>query len=144
MNSLLRNTLLMIAVTAFVLSGCGRKEAPRPVADTPPPAIAAISHEVIGKTLKIELQLSGGSQGIGYQIDRAEIDPYCKCPGFWRRFDEEAPREANLDKGSFSKLIVLKTPNTEYAFRVRAIDAIGRFSEWSRIFRVKADPSAFQ
>lgn len=140
----MKKYLTIVAVLALVLTGCGRKEVPQPVTHKAPPVITAISHEVGGNSLKIKLKMSGGSYGIGYQIDRAEIDPYCKCPGFWRRYLEKSPDPKNFNKGQFSQLIILTSPDMEYAFRVRAIDALGRFSEWSRIIRVKADPSAFQ
>lgn len=134
----------MILVLALALSGCGRKEAPQPVAEQAPPAITAISHTMAGNLLKIEMKISGGSYGLGYQIDRAEIDPYCKCPGFWRRYQEQQPTKENLDKENFSELIPLRVLDVEYAFRVRAIDALGRFSEWSQVIRAKADPEAFR
>lgn len=140
-----RTKILFAAIAVLLLlAGCGRKEMPQPVVDAPPPVITAITHELVGKSLKIEMQISGGSHGVGYQIDRAEIDPFCNCPGFWRRFVEATPREENLGKQSLSELITLKTPKTEYAFRVRAIDLFGRFSEWSAIIRVKAEVSAFR
>jgi len=144
MHSLIKNSLIIAVLSVLILTGCGRKEMPQPVTSEEPPSIVSISHEVAGNSLKIELQLAGGSYGIGYQIDRAEIDPYCKCPGFWRRYLEEAPNPANFDKPRLSQLISIKSLDTEYAFRVRAIDALGRFSEWSQIIRVKIDPSFIQ
>lgn len=143
MNNVAKS-FLIFSLAAILLFGCGRKEAPQPLANDAPPTIKAISHELAGNSLKINLQLSGGSQGIGYQIDRAEIDPYCNCPGFWRRFLEETPSAENFDKPVMSELIPLKTPNVEYAFRVRAFDALGRLGEWSQVIRVKADPEAFR
>jgi len=133
-----------VLILALALGGCGRKEAPQPIAEEAPPVITAISHTMAGNVLKIEMKISGGSYGLGYQIDRAEIDPYCKCPGFWRRYQEQQPTKENLDKENFSELIPLRAPDVEFAFRVRAIDALGRFSEWSRVIRAKADPEAFR
>jgi len=134
----MRKSLLILAMLAITATGCGRKEAPQPVVNEAPPAIAEISHELNGNGLQIKMKLTGGSHGIGYQIDRAEIDPYCKCPGFWRRYYEELPDPRNFNKPHLSQLIILKT-DREYAFRIRAIDALGRFSEWSKIIRVRAE-----
>ncbi len=135
----MRKMIVVLAVLGLTLSACGRKEPPQPVADAAPPGIAEISHVIVGNSLKIDLKLVGGSYGIGYQIDRAEIDPYCKCPGFWRRYHEELPSPENMNKTELTQLITLKNPDIEYAFRVRAIDALGRFSEWSRTIRAQAE-----
>jgi hypothetical protein len=140
----MRKFLLLIAIMALVLTGCGRKEAPQPIINDAPPVIAKISHEVVGNSLKIELSLEGGSHGIGYQIDRTEIDPYCKCPGFWRRYHEATPKSENFGKSSLTQLIVLKGMDVEYAFRVRAIDALGRFSDWSQVIRARAEADLFR
>ncbi len=135
----MRKFVLLFVVAAFVLVGCGRKEPPQPVAENAPPTIASLKHTIIRNSLNLDIKTSGGSGGIGYQIDRAEMDPYCKCPGIWRRYYEEMPIPKNFDKSSMSQLINLRSGDVEYLFRVRAIDALGRFSEWSRPIRAKAD-----
>ena len=140
----MRKFLFVLAISALCLNACGKKEAPQPLGQEAVPTIVSMEHAVVGNTLKLEMQLTGGSHGLGYQIDRAEIDPYCNCPSFWRRFNELAPSPKNLEKGSFSKLVVLKDPNMEYAFRVRAIDSIGRFSEWSKTIRAQIDMDLFE
>ena len=140
----MRNVLFVAVILSLALIGCGRKEAPQPIINDAPPSITKISHEVVGNSLKIELSLEGGSHGIGYQIDRTEIDPYCKCPGFWRRFHEATPKSENFGKSSLTQLIVLKGMDVEYAFRVRAIDALGRFSDWSEVIRVRAQAELFR
>jgi hypothetical protein len=139
----MRKVLFILAIAALVLSGCGRKEPPQPVTSNAPPAIVEISHIVEGNILRISMELSGGSDGIGFQVDQAEIDPYCNCPGFWRRYREKSPHPQNFDK-PLSQLITLKSLEKEYAFRVRAIDALGRLSEWSKVIRVRAETGVFQ
>ncbi|MDT8375357.1 MAG: fibronectin type III domain-containing protein [Mariprofundaceae bacterium] len=134
----MRKFLLFFVITAFVLAGCGRKEPPQPIADNAPPALVSVEHIITGNSLKLDMVLSGGSGGLGYQIDRAEMDPYCKCPGEWRRYYEEMPNPKNFDKPSLSKLINLRGGDMEYVFRVRAVDALGRFSEWSKPIRARA------
>jgi hypothetical protein len=135
----MRKFLLLFIMAAFVVVGCGRKEPPQPIADNAPPAIVSLKHIQSGNSLRLEIEMSGGSDGIGYQLDRAEIDPYCKCPGIWRRHYEVPPSPKNFDKSSISKMINLRGGDIEYVFRVRAIDALGRFSEWSKPIRARAE-----
>lgn len=139
----MRKILLILAIAAIALTGCGRKEPPQPVVNDTPPTLTKVTHVVSGNILKIEVESSGGSNGIGFQIDRTEIDPYCNCPGFWRRFHEERPFAGNFGK-PLSQVITLKDPDKEYVFRVRAIDALGRFSDWSKIIRARADAELFK
>ncbi len=135
----MRKFVLLFIVAAFVLAGCGRKEPPQPIAANAPPTIVSLKHTIIRNSLNLDIEMGGGSGGIGYQVDRAEMDPYCKCPGTWRRYYEEMPIPKNFDKSSMSQLINLRGGDIEYVFRVRAVDALGRFSEWSRPIRAKAD-----
>jgi len=134
----MRKFLLLFIMASFVLAGCGRKGPPQPIAENAPPAIVSIEHLITGNILKLGIKMSGGSGGIGYQIDRAEMDPYCKCPGIWRRNYEELPHPKNFDKSPISHLINLRSGDIEYLYRVRATDALGRFSEWSKPIRARA------
>lgn len=135
----MRKFVLLFVVAAFVLVGCGRKEPPQPMVDNAPPVIISVKHMVAENTLQLTIRMSGGSGGIGYQIDRAEMDPYCKCPGIWRRHYEELPSPKNFDRPSISQLLNLRGGDIEYVFRVRAIDALGRFSEWSKPIHARAN-----
>jgi len=134
----MRNFLIVLAIAALSLTSCGRKEPPQPVVSDSPPQITEIKHSVSGNSLRIDLKLAGGSYGIGFQVDRAEIDPHCDCPSFWRRYTEAAPKAKNYELPGLSKLINLRGGDMEYAFRVRAIDALGRFSEWSKTIRARS------
>ncbi|MBF0282091.1 MAG: hypothetical protein HQM07_05945 [Zetaproteobacteria bacterium] len=124
-------------LTMFVflsLSACGLKQDPQPLVADAEPVITQLSHEINGNTLRLSLLLGGGSMGVGYQIDQTEIDPYCDCPSFWRRMVEEYPNPKNIGQ-PLNHLIALKKKGQAYAYRVRAIDAIGRFSPWSQVIR---------
>jgi hypothetical protein len=132
----MRNLVLLIVVAAFVLVGCGRKEPPQVMADAPAPKIVSFKHSVESNALYLTMKISGGAYGVGYQVDRSEIDPSCKCPSFWRRHYEEVPTKKNLGN-ELSKVIWLRQEK-EFAFRVRAIDALGRFTEWTNPFLAKA------
>ncbi len=134
----MRKVLLILAVSALLFSGCGRKEPPQPIVNDAPPSITEISHSISGNTLQVDLKLAGGSYGIGIQIDRAEIDPHCDCPGFWRRYAESSPKAKNFDKPVLTKFINLRGGELEYAFRIRAIDVLGRFGEWSETIRARS------
>lgn len=131
-------TMLATMLTiALALTGCGRKEPPVPMAPSAPPAIASMTHEVSANSLKLVLVLSGGSGGVGYQIDRAPIDPYCHCPGFWRRY-RASPARPELEGVKTTVLINLRGGDLAYAFRVRAVDALGRLGPWSKVIRVRS------
>jgi hypothetical protein len=123
---------------ALILAGCGRKEPPVPMAVSAPPAIVSMSHDVHVNTLELDLVLTGGGEGgVGYQIDRAPIDPYCKCPGFWRRY-LEVPAQPSLVGTKTKVLIDLRGGTIAYAFRIRAVDAIGRLGPWSKIIQARS------
>lgn len=135
----MRKVLIILAIVALALAACGRKEPPQPMVNDAPPTLTKVTHTVSGNVLKIDLKVVGGSYGIGIQIDRAEIDPHCNCPGFWRRFSEISPKAKHYEAPSLTKFINLRGGDIEYAFRIRAIDALGRFGEWSKVIRARAD-----
>ncbi len=128
---------LILGLTALAIAGCGRKEPPQPVVSDAPPAIAELRHEVNGPALILDFRLVGGAGGIGYQIDRAEVDPVCHCPTMWRRYFELPPQP---DQGprKVRKLVPLKTTKVEFLFRIRAVDMQGRFGPWSAPIRARA------
>ncbi|MDX8402528.1 MAG: hypothetical protein R8K47_07850 [Mariprofundaceae bacterium] len=128
--------ILLLAV-AVVGAGCGRKAPPQPLAPAAPPAIAELHHAVNGPVLMLDFRLQGGAGGIGYQIDRAEIDPVCRCPTMWRRYFEQPPQPRDGPR-AVHKPIPLKTTETEFLFRVRAVDLEGRFGPWSETIRARA------
>ncbi|OIO72625.1 MAG: hypothetical protein AUJ57_05635 [Zetaproteobacteria bacterium CG1_02_53_45] len=122
--------LLMAAVV--LLSGCGRKEAPQPAGDAASkPLLSDLKHQVVGNVLELSFTLKGSPDGVGYQIDRTEMDPYCQCPGFWRRYDQREPQAKLVDINT-TRLINLKTDKKEFLFRIRAFDAIGNLGPWSK------------
>ncbi len=129
--------LWMLLAAAVALGGCGRKEPPQPIAPAAPPAIAGLQHAVNGPALVLDFRLTGGAGGLGYQIDRAEIDPVCHCPTMWRRYFELPPQPGQGPR-QVRKLVPLKTTETEFLFRVRAVDLDGRFGPWSAPIRARA------
>jgi hypothetical protein len=126
---------LLLAV--LLLGGCGRKEVPQVISGAAPPELLGLKHEVQGATLTLTFRLQGDPAGLGYQIDRTEIDPYCQCPGFWRRDFEQPPRPG-LGGKKLTRAIALKTDKKEFVFRVRAYDEAGRLGPWSKSIRVRA------
>ncbi len=125
---------LMLAVAA---AGCGRKEPPRPLAEAGPPAIEELRAEVNGPALVLDFRLVGSRSGVGYQIDRAEIDPVCRCPSMWRRYFEQPPLPEFAGRHE-RRLISLKSTEREFLFRIRAVDAEGRLGPWSEPIRARA------
>ncbi|GAV19643.1 hypothetical protein MMIC_P0592 [Mariprofundus micogutta] len=128
--------ILLMAAT-LLLSGCGRKEAPQMTnGSSVKPSLNELYHQVAGNVLELRFTLQGIPEGVGYQIDRTEMDPYCQCPGFWRRFDERLP-QAKMVNSETTKLISLKTDKKAFLFRIRAIDATGNLGPWSKIITAR-------
>jgi len=121
-----------LLLAALLFSGCGRKEAPQQLTDSiSKPHLVGLSHQVVGNILELKFTTKGASEGVGYQIDRTEMDPYCQCPGFWRRYDQLDPHP-KLVNSATTKLINLKTTKRTFLFRIRAFDAAGNLGQWSK------------
>ena len=136
----MRKWLIPVAVVgmALMLAGCGRKEPPMPVADTAPPAIVSMTHSVQVNALVVDMVLSAGDPGgVGYEIDRAPIDPYCNCVGFWRQYRAEQARPQWVGT-KLKVLLDLRGGKLEYAFRIRAVDSMGRLGPWSKVIRARS------
>lgn len=131
-------TLTIISML-LLLSGCGRKEEPRiAVDDTFKPQLIDLKHQVVGNVLELSYTLQGNPEGVGVQIDRTEMDPYCKCPGFWRRFQEDTPLARNVGVET-KKLVNLKVMNKRLLFRIRAVDLDGNIGPWSKMIEASAE-----
>lgn len=137
MNRTRQRGIWILLAAVLVVSGCGRKEAPQIVHDGAKPELTDFRHEQNGNIVLFYFTLRGDPAGVGYQIDRAEIDPYCKCPGLWRRYFEQEPMPKLANRES-RRIINLKTTEREFAFRVRAFDAEGNIGAWSPVVRVRA------
>lgn len=128
---------VIVGMLAMLVAGCGRKEPPQVVVEGAPPQLVELTSEVNGPALVLNFRLLGNKRGLGYQIDRAEMDPYCKCPTMWRRyFDQPAlPQQVNEP---IKKLINLGSYNREFLFRIRAVDVDGDLGEWSEPIHAQA------
>ena len=135
MPLILRGFALLL-VAGLMLNGCGRKEAPQLIVAGAAPQVVDLRYEVNGGTLKLDFMLVGSADGVGYQVDRTEMDPYCKCPGFFRRYFEQPAFPAQVGK-PLNKLINLKTIDKEFVFRIRAVDAQGNLGEWSELIHAR-------
>ncbi|MDX8398387.1 MAG: hypothetical protein R8K49_08730 [Mariprofundaceae bacterium] len=126
---------LMLVMGLLVLVGCGRKEAPQVIVDASPPVIESLNIiDIPPSNKKLEMKISGGEGGVGYQMERAEMDPYCKCPGMWERYYEEYVRDVNATK-ILQKIFRLNVGGHDYVYRVRAIDSVGRLGPWSQTIK---------
>jgi len=137
MNIFFRRLSWACVLTAVVLGGCGKKEMPQPiVAGSEKPQLVNLTYEQAGNVLKLNFSLRGNPAGLGYQIDRTEIDPYCQCPGFWRRYYDQQPL-ADLVNRNIKKIINLRTARIEYVYRLRAVDLDGNLGPWSKSIRAR-------
>jgi len=127
-----------LVVAGLLAVGCGRKEVPQPIiGQTPPPSIVSLAYEQNYNSIKVTMRLTGGGGLLGYQVDRAQIDPICHCPTAWRR-DYELPPRKEMDQKEVFRLITVRTPNVAFLYRIRAIDALGRLGMWSATIHAKA------
>jgi len=120
----------------LALSACGRKEAPQITSDNDMPRLNDLHDRVVGNVLELTFVLTGNEKGVGFQVDRTTMDPYCQCPGLWRRFYNRPPLPVQVDSPS-KRLIPLRTDKTEYLFRIRAYDIDGNLGPWSRAIHAK-------
>jgi len=136
-NISLRHFIWAFLIIATVLGGCGKKEAPQPIlASSEKPQLVNLQYEQAGNVLKLSFGLKGNPKGLGYQIDRTEIDPYCQCTGFWRRYHDQHPLP-DLANRKTNKIINLTTNNIEYVFRLRAVDLDGNLGSWTKSIRAR-------
>jgi len=135
---LTRRSVWLCLILAVLLNGCGRKEVPQNIVDdSVKPQIVDLQHKVIGNVLRLDFALKGNAQGVGYDIDRTQMDPYCQCPGFWRRFFEQPALAKQVNEDTY-RIISLKTAEVEFLFRIRAVDVAGNFGPWSKLIHAQA------
>jgi hypothetical protein len=133
----MRKLLLTGMIALVVIGGCGRKELPQP--DTSEPLrIVDLKAEKAINILKLSFSIQGGYGPVGYQIDRAEVDPICNCLTEWRRLFEQPALPHQKDTLLVHNLNLL-SPDREFAFRIRAVDSAGNLSTWSKPMRARAD-----
>ncbi|MDQ6991907.1 MAG: hypothetical protein Q9M31_00390 [Mariprofundus sp.] len=128
-------TLLLLTV-GISLSACGRKEAPQISTGDEKPQINNLRDQVVGNVLELKFTLTGMAKGVGFHVDRTQIDPYCHCPGFWRRFYDRPALPVQVGVES-KRLIKLKNDTVEYLFRIRAYDIDGNLGPWSHAIHAK-------
>jgi hypothetical protein len=124
--------MIWLSMVLLVVSGCGRKEAPQALVDAGPPTIVSLQVMDAEPSKKLAIRLGGGEGGIGYQMERAEMDPYCKCPSEWRRYYEEPTQTLNYTR-VLERMIRLEVGGHDYVYRLRAVDATGRLGAWRRL-----------
>ena len=131
----LSRTLLTLFLATLILAGCGRKEAPQLAGDpSNKPQLLNLQHKVVSNILELTYILQGSAEGVGIQIDRTEIDPYCQCPGLWQRYQEDTPNPRQVGVEA-KQLVNLKVMGKEFLFRIRAVDVHGNIGPWSKMIR---------
>ncbi|MDX8377041.1 MAG: hypothetical protein R8L53_03350 [Mariprofundales bacterium] len=129
---------ILASLLLVLITGCGRKTAPQVISNDAPPIVTKFKQAFAINALKISFVLTGGKKGVGYQIDRAEVDPYCDCINSWRRYLDIAPRAKNRDVLT-TRIIHVPTNGLAYMYRLRAVDDIGRLGIWNTPIRVKSE-----
>jgi len=136
MNRAVRSIGCWLIVGLLVVA-CGRKEPPQLIREqSAPPSIVSMTHEQHYNSIKVMMQMAGGGGFLGYQIDRAQIDPICHCPSEWRRDYEFQPRKG-MDQKKVMRLITLHKTGVKFLYRIRAVDALGRLGAWSKTIDAK-------
>ena len=132
----MRNLILGGMLALLALGGCGKKEFPQP--DTSQPLrIVGLQSTVNVSILQLSFTILGGFGNVGYQIDRAEVDPVCDCLTAWQRHFEQ-PALPNQKGRALSRNFKLVDPDRSFAFRIRAVDTAGNLSPWSAPVRASA------
>ncbi|MDX8384357.1 MAG: hypothetical protein R8M45_09765 [Ghiorsea sp.] len=122
---------LRLLALILLVTGCGLKTDVVAYDDAPMPSISQLAHQQRDMEISFELDIQGGSGAVVYQIDRAVIEADCKCIGGWLRYYESSPSNKRLGLQRHIKL----RPQKHYAFRLRAMDSLGRKSVWGNIIR---------
>ncbi|MDX8388338.1 MAG: hypothetical protein R8M46_07385 [Ghiorsea sp.] len=104
----------------------------------PLPVLTSLTHTLNDKQLSITVNIQGGSGSVAYQIDRALIEPECKCIGNWLRYYESS---ASMNRQSLTRHFK-RYAHRSHAYRVRVIDQLGRVTGWSKIIKVVATDAA--
>jgi len=126
----MRNVCLIL-LAMYMVVGCGRKEPPQAWIDKGQPRIDALKVTNAISSKRVTLTLAGGEGGLGYQVERSELDPYCQCPSTWTPFAELPPARRN-EGTPLDRMLVFEIGGHYYAYRIRAIDALGRLGKWSK------------
>jgi len=134
---MMRNLFLVGMIALVALGACGRKEPPQPDANKAL-RIVGLEQEKAVSVLHLTFAILGGSGHVGYQIDRAEVDPICNCMTHWQRTFEQEPLPRQKGK-VLTRNLKLLSHNRAFAFRIRAFDSLGNLSPWIETMRARAD-----
>jgi len=129
----LRIKLLVIAL--LLLGACGKKTSLIVYDDSAPePELGQVSAQTSNQKFHLNLTIQGGSGAVLYQVDRAEVDPSCQCIAGWLRYYESSP---SMQRNHLQHHFKLQKTDVTYAFRVRAVDNLGRKTAWSKVMKSK-------
>jgi hypothetical protein len=135
MNLRLLMLFSVLMSLALMQTACGLKTGLVVYDDSAPlPELVSVSHTLSEHQLSLNIDMQGGSGAVAYQIDRAVIENNCKCIGNWLRYYESS---ASVKRKGLIRNIK-RYAHTSYAFRLRAIDQLGRKSAWSDTIKVLA------
>jgi len=122
-------------IALLALGACGKKTGLIVYDDsTPEPVLTGVSSSSDVEMFHLTLSVQGGSDLILYQVDRAEVDPSCQCISQWLRYYESSPSAKRTNLQHHFKL---QRADVAYAYRVRAVDSIGRTTAWSKPMKTK-------
>ncbi len=124
-----------MVLSAFLLGACGKKTGLIVYDDsTPEPELTQVSFQTSATTFDLILSIQGGSGAVLYEVDRAEVDPSCNCIADWLRYYESS---ASAQRVGLEHHFKLSRKGIVYAFRVRAVDSIGRKTTWSKVMKTQ-------
>lgn len=122
----------LVILSLLLFTGCGLKTGLVVYDDSAPlPELTALSYQQEADYLTFQLDILGGGGVVFYQIDRGKVDPDCQCISDWLRFYESSPSQQRI---GLKRQIKMRS-NALYAYRLRAVDSLGRQSAWSKVVR---------
>jgi hypothetical protein len=126
----------LLVIVLLLLGACGKKTGLVVYDDSAPePKLTRVFSSADAQSFHLNVDIEGGSGAVLYQVDRAEVDPSCHCIAQWLRYYESTP---SMQHKGLAHHFKIRKQGITYAFRVRAVDSLGRKTAWSKVMKAEA------